>query len=605
MSKSLALVVVGSLVAVLSACGRPPLAPTDGDIVPQHTVGVADVVDGWERDGDVFVSPILAAPTGATRVAFIGRVDADADVALFARAKGDDTWLPATVTWRDDVVGANDRFVARVDLAAVATAVEVGVAAADVAQLRSLTYEAIVPMPTTSTSNAPVTQAPSTSTAAVLDGYQPRSAWGARAASGCDTNNTKTKVTVHHTVSRLNAGGTRDQFSAEIRAAQALHMDGRGYCDIGYHFLVTADGTVWEGRNHNNLGAHTGGQNTNNLGVSFVGCFHPTSDCNGLGATTPPQAMLDGAGAFIGTAARHYGITLNVGSTLMGHRDNPGQSTACPGDNLHARLGELRTIANDGGGSATPAKGKVQGMVWNLGVTPNVADADTLGAMLPGALVTAKQGTTAVATSTARDGDAYWSFDLDPGSYTLVVTMDGFAESTRDVTVAAGDDRWASIGITPTIDAVDVAIAVVDAVTAAPLAGAVVEIGGQEPQTADADGRLALSLPPGPLSVTARAEGYEPHTEFVTAVLGAPLSVTVALDAVVVAEPGEGEGEPGIGDDVEGDGDVDDGLDRIVIRNNSAPTVNEGAGCGGCTQTSTSTPALAAVALVLLRRRRR
>jgi hypothetical protein len=592
--------------AVLAlGCGRAPLAPTDGDIVPQHTVGVADVVDGWDRAGDVFVSPILAAPTGATRVAFIGRVDVDADVALFARAKGDDAWLPATVTWRDDVAGNNDRFVARVDLAAVATAVEVGVAAADVARLRSLTYEAIVPMPATAASStSPVTQAPSTTTAAVLDGYQPRSAWGARAASGCDSNNTKTKVTVHHTVSRLNAGGTANQFSAEIRSAQALHMDGRGYCDIGYHFLVTADGTVWEGRNQNNLGAHTGGQNTNNLGVSFVGCFHPTSDCNGLGATTPPQAMLDGAGAFIGTAARHYGITLTVGSTLMGHRDNPGQSTACPGDNLHARLADLRTIANNGGGNATPAKGKVQGMVWNLGVTPNIADADTLGAMLPGAVVTAQQGTTAVATSTARDGDAYWSFDLDPGSYTLVVTMDGFAQSTRDVTVAAGDDRWASIGITPTVDAVDVAIAVVDAVTAAPLAGAVVEIGGQEPQTADADGRLALSLPPGPLSITARAEGYEPHTEFVTAVLGTPLSVSVALDAVVVEEPGEGEGEPGIGDDVEGDVDVDGGLDRIVIRNNSAPKVNAGTGCGGCTQTSTTTSALAVFALALLRRRR-
>ena len=585
-------------IVVVAACARSPLQPTDGDLVPASTVGV-DVVRGWRSSDGFLISPVLPAPMGATRVALIARVDEGADVAIWARDAATDgaLWIPADVTWRDSAY-RDDHFVARADLRVAATAVEIKVKASDVAHLRSLTFEAVVPMtpPAPLTTTTLATTTTTTSKQGVLNGYQPRSAWGARAASGCDGNPTKTKVTVHHTVSRLHDGGSRDELTAELRSIQALHMDGRGYCDTGYHFLVTADGTVWEARSANDLGAHTGGQNTNNLGVSFIGCFHPTSDCDGLGSTTPPQVMLDGAGAFIGTATRHYGITLGLGSTLMGHRDNPGQATACPGDNLHARLGALRDIANGGGAAA--ATGTVQGTVWNLAVTTDAAQSEATGARLPGAIVTVTSGTVVVGTATARVDDAMWSFDLAPGPYTLSVVKAGFAPATRTINVASGDTAWASIVLTPQDQGVEVVVVVVDSVTGAPLHGARVSITGHEELDVDVDGLVQVTVPPGSITISARAEGYLEKTEIRAGVPGETVHLNLGLD-VVSADPTGDDSLPPIGDVTappEGD---DGGLQRVIITNKN-PLVQ-----GGCQAATAAAPFAALVPVLLLRRRRR
>jgi MYXO-CTERM domain-containing protein len=588
---------VACVLGALVGCGRPALQPLEDDVVPAATVDV-DAVRGWHRDGDFLVSPVLSVPLGATRVAAIVRTTPGATVAVEAAGISDDilTFVPMLETWRDPVLF--DRAVVRADLPTRADAVVVRVRAADVEHLKSLTFEAVVPLPERP---ADLVAPPTPHAFALLEGYAPRSAWGARAARGCDANVSKSKVTVHHTVSRLHEGGTRDQFSAEIRAAQSLHMDGRGYCDIGYHFLVSADGTVWEGRNASQLGAHTGSQNSNNLGISFVGCFHPTSDCNGLGSTTPPQAMLDGAGAFIGTAARHYGINLVVGSTLLGHRDNAGQSTACPGNSLHARLGELRTIAT---GTSTPTPpptttGTVQGMVWNLAITEDASAATTLQAKLPGARIVATRDGVEVGISDARATDAYWSFDLPAGSYRLTATLTGFAPATRDVVVAAGGDGWASIGLRPQDQSVAVGVTVVDAVTLAPLTGATVQFGADAPVAVDAVGLASASVAAGEIVIVARAEGYGPLSESHTVVLGDPLALTFALDATTGEEP-----DPADPADPADPGEVppppSGGLERITIRN--APTAG---GCGCRTTGADPVAGLGVLLLGLWRRRGR
>jgi MYXO-CTERM domain-containing protein len=611
---TLAVVTLMSALAALTACEAPRLRASDDDIVPSSTVDV-DVIAGWTRVGPLLRSPVLLSPEGATRVGAIVRTAGTADVALFAAdaSAGDDVSADAAIamreTWRDT---DGERRVVVADLGVVATGIVVFVAEADVGALRSLTFEAVVPVPAAQNDvdGIDVGSGASTTTQAVLNGYEPRSAWGARAARSCDANATKTRITVHHTVSRLHEGGTRAQFSAEIRAAQALHMDNRGYCDIGYHFLVSADGTVWEGRNAGRLGAHTGSQNTNNLGVSFVGCFHPTSACNGLGATTPPQNMINGAGTFIGIAARHYGITLNVGSTLLGHRDNPGQATACPGDRLHQKLGELRTIANGGGGTTpppAPSTGKIQGMVWDRGITEDVGQATAMDAKLPGTRVVIAQGSTTVQSVVARDGDAYWSFDVAPGAYVITASKDGFADATRSVSVAAGDNAWSSLGLAPVAVAVNVDVTVTDVFTGAPLPSATVQFGNDDPAAVDDDGRVRGELAAGTVTVTARAEGYVARTESLTLVAGVAQQLSMALTLDEVPPPGgegEGEGEapvdptdPGLGPDGE------PSLERLVIRN--APASASG-GCG-CNVGNSSPDAGAVVGVVLLlvwRRRR-
>jgi hypothetical protein len=67
--------------------------------------------------------------------------------------------------------------------------------------------------------------------------------------------------------------------------------------------------------------------------------------------------MINAAGRLIGTLSRLYGISVST-STVKGHRDHPGQSTTCPGDNLRARIGDIISIGRSstlGGGSPAPA----------------------------------------------------------------------------------------------------------------------------------------------------------------------------------------------------------------------------------------------------------
>ena len=47
-----------------------------------------------------------------------------------------------------------------------------------------------------------------------------------------------------------------------VRGIQDWHINGNGWCDIGYSFLVGGDGNIYEGRGWDEIGAHTGGFNS-------------------------------------------------------------------------------------------------------------------------------------------------------------------------------------------------------------------------------------------------------------------------------------------------------------------------------------------------------
>lgn len=46
---------------------------------------------------------------------------------------------------------------------------------------------------------------------------------------------------------------------------------GRGWSDIGYHFVILLDGTIERGRPIEKPGAHCRGQNANSIGICYVG----------------------------------------------------------------------------------------------------------------------------------------------------------------------------------------------------------------------------------------------------------------------------------------------------------------------------------------------
>ncbi|MFI5696111.1 N-acetylmuramoyl-L-alanine amidase [Kribbella sp. NPDC051586] len=150
---------------------------------------------------------------------------------------------------------------------------------------------------------------------------------------------------VHHTADRNDY--TRTQVPAMVRAMYAYHVKSRGWCDLGYNFLVDRFGRVFEGRFGGAqlpvLGAHTASFNSNSFGVAVIGNFEQAA---------PPAAMLESTARVIAwkldanyrspqATIRLDGSSLH---TVSGHRDT--KATACPGTQLYNKLGWLRQRVN-------------------------------------------------------------------------------------------------------------------------------------------------------------------------------------------------------------------------------------------------------------------
>lgn len=108
-----------------------------------------------------------------------------------------------------------------------------------------------------------------------------------------------------------------------VRSIQALHMDTRHWADIGYHFCVGRDGTVFEGRLMSARGVHTETYNTGSLGICLLGNFEEI---------TPTENQLNATQSLINWLALRLRVTH-----LAGHRDFNDQ-TRCPGANLYPHL---------------------------------------------------------------------------------------------------------------------------------------------------------------------------------------------------------------------------------------------------------------------------
>ncbi|MFI7064592.1 N-acetylmuramoyl-L-alanine amidase [Kribbella sp. NPDC050124] len=191
-----------------------------------------------------------------------------------------------------------------------------------------------------------------------------RKAWGAderlRSHNGKACARPKYTTTVqaafvHHTADRNDY--TRAQVPAMVRAMYAYHVKSRGWCDLGYNFLVDRFGRAFEGRYGGAqlpvLGAHTGSFNANSFGVALIGNFEKS---------TPSQAMLEKTAWVIAWKLdANYRSPLATivlaGSrlhTVSGHRDT--KATACPGNQLYGKLGWLKQRVNVliGGSVSTP-----------------------------------------------------------------------------------------------------------------------------------------------------------------------------------------------------------------------------------------------------------
>ncbi|MFI8966915.1 peptidoglycan recognition protein [Streptomyces sp. NPDC053493] len=203
---------------------------------------------------------------------------------------------------------------------------------------------------------------PTAVTSATQPVVTPRSGWGADESLVLNppTYTTETKaVFVHHTAGSNDY--TCDQSAGIVRSIFLYHVQGQGWNDIGYHFLVDTCGTVFEGRaggvDQPVLGAQTYGFNTDTAGIAVLGDYNTA-------VSTPP--VLDAIAHVAGWKLGLYGYdpagTVNLTAAadngrykkgqvvtmkrISGHRD--GYPTECPGEHLYADLPAIRQLAVTG-----------------------------------------------------------------------------------------------------------------------------------------------------------------------------------------------------------------------------------------------------------------
>ena len=76
------------------------------------------------------------------------------------------------------------------------------------------------------------------------------------------------KFIVHHSAS---------DYRTTVDDIRDWHVHGNGWSDIGYHYIILADGSIEEGRPVTKIGAHCKGKNRYSIGICVVGNFEHTT----------------------------------------------------------------------------------------------------------------------------------------------------------------------------------------------------------------------------------------------------------------------------------------------------------------------------------------
>lgn len=126
-------------------------------------------------------------------------------------------------------------------------------------------------------------------------------------------------IFVHHSAS--------SQKKTTVAMIDEWHKE-RGWSGIGYHFVITFDGSIHRGRDVSKAGAHCRGHNKYSIGICVTGNFQ--NDLVGTHQQASLLLLLDGL-------MTQYGLQK---TDVYGHREKG--NTLCPGDDLFTFLTSWR-----------------------------------------------------------------------------------------------------------------------------------------------------------------------------------------------------------------------------------------------------------------------
>ena len=129
----------------------------------------------------------------------------------------------------------------------------------------------------------------------------------------------------------VHCSATRVNQNFSIEDLEACHK-ARGFAEIGYHYYITKDGTLYPGRHEDKVGAHARHYNLHSIGI----CYEGGLDKNGHPADTRTEAQKITLEELLYSLAQDY-----PDATILGHRDLPGVKKECPCFDTKAWLKEI------------------------------------------------------------------------------------------------------------------------------------------------------------------------------------------------------------------------------------------------------------------------
>lgn len=130
----------------------------------------------------------------------------------------------------------------------------------------------------------------------------------------------------------VHCSATREGQHIDVDTIRDWHVNGRGWSDIGYHYIIYLDGTVHPGRPIERSGAHTKGQNSNSIGICYIGGVETDGKTPKDTRTPEQKAALDNL-LFVLT-------DIFTNTTIHGH--NEFAAKACPSFDVQAEYGNKK-----------------------------------------------------------------------------------------------------------------------------------------------------------------------------------------------------------------------------------------------------------------------
>ena len=119
----------------------------------------------------------------------------------------------------------------------------------------------------------------------------------------------------------IHCSATPEGRSLSFEECRRDHIMHRHFRDIGYHFYITRDGTVHDGRPIEKVGAHCEGHNSHSIGI----CYEGGLDANGKPADTRTEAQRKALKSLVERMHRLFPKALIVGL----HDLNPRKACPC------------------------------------------------------------------------------------------------------------------------------------------------------------------------------------------------------------------------------------------------------------------------------------